>query len=394
MTSPPAPVGWHIRATAAACLLVLVSGLVTASHRLGTRDAIESAVTVPPQLEPIGQVYRRLQLEAVEVPGNDDLVRAAIEGMLGTLDDPYASYFDPEALAAFNEQLEGNFSGVGLVLQEAPEGLTVVTVLEGTPAAAAGVMVGERIVAVDGRAVGELPIQVVVERIKGQEGTAVTISLEGGPAGRRDVTVTRARIAIPTLQVRRLDDHAGYVRLLQFDEQAGEDVRDAVEGLVAAGARGIVLDLRGNPGGLLVEAVRVASVFVEEGPIVSVEERVGRRETFTASGEALEELPLVVLVDQGSASASEIVAGAIQDLGRGRVVGQTTFGKGTVQTVRVLADGSGVKFTTAQYYTPSGDSIEGAGVVPDEAVPAVAGSDAQLVAAQRALQSMLAAASG
>ncbi|HWB72472.1 MAG TPA: S41 family peptidase [Egibacteraceae bacterium] len=396
MTSPASPLDWRARATAVACLLVFVAGLVVASHRLGTLGAAPGAAGLPSELVPIREAYQRLQREAVDVPGDAELVRGAIEGMLGTLDDPYAVYYDPAALAAFHDQLDGRFSGVGLVLQEAPEGPTVANVLEGSPAAAAGVQVGERIVGVDGRDVHRLPIEAVVPLVKGPDGTPVTLSLEGGTAGPRQVTMRRATIEVPNLETRRLDDGAGYVRLVLFDEEAGADVRSAVERLIADGAQGIVLDLRGNPGGLLIEAVRVASVFVEDGPIVSVEERAGQRETFSAAGEALENLPLVVLVDQGSASASEIVAGAIQDLGRGVVVGTATFGKGTVQTVRVLVDGSGVKFTTAEYFTPSGDSIEEAGVVPDETVApsAAGGTDAQLLAAQRALRSMLAGVPG
>jgi carboxyl-terminal processing protease len=160
-----------------------------------------------------------------------------------------------------------------------------------------------------------------------------------------------------------------------------------VRRLLAEGATGVVFDLRRNPGGYLDEAVDVTSVFVEDGPIVSVEERGRPKQTLSAVGTAATDLPLVVLVDQGSASASEIVAGAIQDLDRGTVVGEKTFGKGTVQTVRRLADGSGVKFTTARYFTPSGDSIEGVGVVPDEQV---SGDGAQLEAARRALAAMVA----
>jgi carboxyl-terminal processing protease len=370
--------------TAAAAVAVLLASSVTAAYREGVSSA---RADLPPAFAALGEVYDEVTSDAVEVPPDDVLAAGAIEGLLAALGDPYAAYYDAAEFAAFNDTLDGEFSGVGLVLEEAPEGLTVVQVIEGAPAAQAGVEVGERLVAVDGRDVRDLPTDAIIDLVKGEEGTEVTLGLEGGAAGPRTVTLTRARITVPNLEARRLDDGGGYVRLLQFSEDAGSEVRAAVERLVAEGARGVVLDLRGNPGGLLREAVDVASVFVEDGTIVSVREREGRVRAHPAEGDALD-VPLVVLVDQGSASASEIVAGAVQDLERGEIVGETTFGKGTVQTVEPIVGGAGVKFTTAQYLTPSGDSIEGVGVVPDRV--AAGDADAQLAAAQEALRMLLA----
>ncbi len=182
---------------------------------------------------------------------------------------------------------------------------------------------------------------------------------------------------------------AGYVQLRQFTSGVGADLRDEVDKLVERGAKGIVLDLRGNPGGLLNEAVDVGSVFIEQGRIVSVKERGTRARVYNAQGDALEDLPLVVLVNKGSASASEIVAGAIQDADRGTLVGQRTFGKGTVQTIHRLDSGGGVKYTTAEYFTPSGDSIEDVGVKPERKV---VGEKEQLAAARNALKALIAAA--
>jgi carboxyl-terminal processing protease len=182
--------------------------------------------------------------------------------------------------------------------------------------------------------------------------------------------VTRAEFDLPIVTSETLEDDVGYINLLQFVEGAGERVREEVAAMVDDGVAGIVLDLRENPGGLLNEAVAVSSVFIEDGNIVTVEERSREREVFEAVGDAYEQVPLVVLVDDHSASASEIVAGAIQDADRGTIVGEQTFGKGTVQTITQLSDGSGAKFTTARYYTPSGDSIEGVGVKPDVEVAA------------------------
>jgi carboxyl-terminal processing protease len=384
----------RVRILAAVCLLVLVAGVTLGSYRLGQQSTGGSAVApdeLPSEFNAVAELYQRVSNEAVEVPSDDKLAEAAAEGMLGALEDPYSAYYTPDEFAELNNLLEGQFSGVGLVLEDTPQGFEAVSVIEGTPAAKAGIESGERIISVNGSDVTDQPIDSVVNRVKGEKGTEVTLGLTGGEGGEREVTLTRARIEVPTLESRVLDSGAGYVRLLQFTETAGEDVRGAVKELRAEGAERVVLDLRGNPGGLLREAVDVAGVFIEDGTVVSVKDRENSKEQLSASGEAFEGMPLAVLIDDGSASASEIVAGAVKDLDRGVVVGQKTFGKGTVQTVRVLADGSGAKFTTAEYFTPSGDSLEDKGVTPDRKVT---GSDAQLDAAVEALQGMVAGTGG
>jgi carboxyl-terminal processing protease len=216
----------------------------------------------------------------------------------------------------------------------------------------------------------------------------VELTLAGGSQGEYTVTITRAEIQVPQIDSRLLDEGAGYIQLLQFSDSVGADVRSTAEKLLEQGAEGIVLDLRGNPGGYLNEAVEVASVFIDDGPIVSVQERQGARQMYEAEGNALD-VPLVVLVDSGSASASEIVAGAVKDRGRGELVGEQTFGKGTVQTIHSLSGGMGAKFTTARYYTPSGSSIEDTGITPDRVVE---DSEDQLAAAQAELNEQLARA--
>lgn len=403
------------RFVAVVCALVLVAGLAAVSYRLGEGsgaeesgaavlteppddpgsgqprdddgDAAAAPAELPDDFSAIAELYERITSEAVEAPGDEELLEGAIEGMLGTLDDPYAVYYDSEEFADFNEMLDGTFSGVGLMLEETPEGAEVVSVLPDGPAEEAGVEPGERIVGVDGRDVSDAPLESIVDLVQGEEGTEVTVGFEGGSEGPRELTMTRATIDFPHVEAERLDDGAGYVRLMHFSGNAAERLREAVGDLLDDGATGIVLDLRGNPGGLLREAVAVTSVFVPDGPVVGVKERGEERQTLTATGGALDDVPLVVLVDNRSASAAEIVAGALQDRDRAPIVGTPTFGKGTVQTVRTLGDGSGVKFTTAEYFTPSGDSIEEVGVVPDERVE---GEEEQLTAAQEALRSLVA----
>ncbi len=383
------------RLTASACAVVLLAGVGVVAYEEGSRAAavpVSSFGAASVQGgDVVTEVLGKIDAGAVRAPDDEQLVEGAVDGLLEALDDPYAEFYDAEEFAAFNDMLDGEFSGVGLILEEKPDGLEIVNVLEDTPSSRAGIEVGERIVSVDGTDVESKPIDVVVDLVKGEEGTDVTLGLAGGPKGRREVTLTRERIDVPNLEARLEDDGTGYVRLLQFSSDAGEQVRREVDRLVADGAQGIVLDLRGNPGGLLPEAINIASVFIEDGAIVSVKERDTPRETYTARGDALESLPLVVLVDKGSASASEIVAGAIADADRGTIVGQTTFGKGTVQTIQRLQAGGGLKFTTAEYFTRSGDSIEGIGVEPDERVT---GADAQLEAARRVLRAQLAGTPG
>jgi len=383
------------RITATACALVFVAGVAQAAYSRGLADAgggrAAASTDAGDGLGVVAEVLEQLDADAVKAPDGDKLADGAVDGILRALDDPYAQYFDADEFAEFNDALDGEFSGVGLVLEEGPKGVRIVSVLDGTPAAEAGITEGERIVSVDGTDVSDKPINVIVERVKGEAGTDVTLGLAGGSQGRHEVTLTRRQIDTPNIEAKQLDDGTGYVRLLQFTGGVGDAVRGEVERLVAEGATGIVLDLRGNPGGLLPEAISIASIFIEDGPIVSVQERDAERRNYSARGDALAELPLVVLVDKGSASASEIVAGAVQDNDRGDIVGTSTFGKGTVQTIQTLDSGGGVKFTTAEYFTPSGDSIEGVGVQPDQMVR---GEDAQLAAAQRALQAAVARANG
>jgi carboxyl-terminal processing protease len=368
-----APRSWWRRAglapTVVGVVLAVVAGvglylLVSRGTAAGSSPSADAVA----DLDPVIELYEALNESAVDAPDAEKLVDGAIQGMLDQVDDDYARYFPAEDFEDFNASLDGTFSGVGLMLTDTPDGPVIVSVLEGTPAEKAGIEEGERIVSVDGEDVSGDPLEQIVAKVKGEAGTTVTLGLAGGDEGRRTLRITRAEFDLPLTTREMLDGDIGYVRLYQFAEDAGERVRGDVRALLDGGARGIVLDLRTNPGGLLNEAVSVASVFVEDGEIVSVQKRGGDREAYDAGDDAFEDVPLVVLVDERSASASEIVAGAVQDADRGPIVGETTFGKGTVQTIAQFSDGSGAKFTTARYFTPSGDSIEGVGVEPDLAV--------------------------
>ncbi len=351
----PIVVGVVLAVAVSAGLYLLVAG-----DRAASADANADA-----ELRPLTELFDALTRDAVDAPDPAELVEGAIEGMLDQVDDPYARYFGEEAFDEFNASLDGTFSGVGLMLEDTPDGPVIVSVLEDTPAERAGIVEGERIVEVDGEDVSGDPLESIVAKVKGPAGTDVKLGLAGGEAGRRTLEITRAEFDLPLVNAELLDGDVGYIRLFQFAEGSGARVRREVRRLIDEGAEGFVLDLRGNPGGLLNEAVAVASVFIEDGEIVAVEERGGKRQSLEAVDDAFERVPLAVVIDERSASASEIVAGAIQDADRGPLVGETTFGKGTVQTIAQFSDGSGAKFTTARYFTPSGDSIEGIGVEPE-----------------------------
>lgn len=359
-----------VRLIAIACAVVLLGDIGAmaffAGQAMGTPGADYAQTDSPEDPDLVEEVIGRLQNEGVNTPQEEKLVRGAVDGVLRALGDEHAAYYDAEEYAAFNQMLDGEFSGVGLELQQRNRTVIVVRVIEGAPAAEAGVRRGEQIVAVDGRDVRGKPIDLIVSMVKGRAGTKVSLGLKSA-AGTRTVTIERETIELPSFQAQMLPDGTGLIELRQFTSGVGAEVRTAVDQLSAEGARGIVLDLRGNPGGLLPEAIDVSSIFIEEGPVVSVRERDKEPQVYRAQGQAVA-LPLVTLVDRYSASASEIVAGAIQDADRGEVLGEPTFGKGTVQTIQRLDAGGGLKFTTAEYFTPSGDSIEDRGVQPDRRV--------------------------
>ena len=320
----------------------------------------------------VEDAFDEIQASAVDAPGAEELARGAIKGMLEVLkkDDPYALFYSPTAYRSFQELTTGEFSGIGVWLKDKEGELTIVSVLPSTPAVEAGLQEGDVIETIDGEPVSSLTSDEAVAHIKGPEGTKVALGIvRDGEA--LDFEITRAEIALPNLQAKLRRDDVGYIQLFGFARGAGDEVREHVSDMLDQGAEGIVLDLRNNGGGLFSEAVEVASVFIEEGEIVIYRER-GRSEgddvddtPYEAEGDAFEDVPLVVLVNEGTASASEIVAGALQDQERATLIGTTTYGKGSVQEVVRLRDASALKLTTAAYLTPDGRDINGSGIEPD-----------------------------
>jgi carboxyl-terminal processing protease len=316
----------------------------------------------------VGEVQGIIAADALKPSSEDSQTKGALDGLLTSLDDKYAEYFDPKANSEFQMDAKGEFFGVGMTVGMEEDTPTIGTVFKDSPAQKAGIKTGDRIIGVDGVR-KKWALDEVVGRIRGPLGTKVTIEMSrDGAAQLLTFTITRARITIPNIMSEMVGRDVGHLRLMGFNERTAEDLRAEIKALEAKGARGLVLDLRGNPGGLLSSAVGVTSLFVESGVIVRVDER-GKPETEEmALGGVATTKPLVVLIDGSSASASEIVAGALQDYKRATIVGEKSYGKGSVQAIRPLSNGGAVKLTNAHYLTPKGRVIDGRGVVPDVVV--------------------------
>ena len=301
----------------------------------------------------------------------DDLIYGAIRGMLATL-DPHSVFLDPEQYAAIKSEAQGEFGGIGVELVRRPGGVRVVERYEGSPALKAGLRIGDLIIAVDGTSLAERSLVDVVRRIKGPAGSTVRLTVLRGPLREKhELDVVRSLIRVVSVDARSLGDGIGYVRIRSFTERTGQDVVHALARLKSDRAlTGLVLDLRDNPGGLLNEAVRVADIWLDQGVIVSTEGRNQPPDQEVAHPKGTEPgYPIIVLANGGTASASEIVAGALQDHARAKVMGTQTFGKGSVQTVIELEDKSALKLTVARYFTPKHRSIMGVGITPDIVVP-------------------------
>lgn len=295
---------------------------------------------------------------------------AALRQALEQLNDPYTRFLDPKQYQALTSQTSGELSGVGLRLQlhEETKALTVVEPLANSPASAAGLRTGDRILAIDGRSTTGMSVETASELIKGEAGTRVTLRIERDSRAPYDLPLTRARIELPNVahELRQEgDQRIGYIRLTEFSSHAPDQMKAAIQDLLSKNVNGFVLDLRGNPGGLLQASVEISRMWLDGGAIVRTVDRHGNSDQIMANHTALTQLPLAVLVDGNSASSSEILTGALMDNRRAVVVGTRTFGKALVQAVHSLSDGSGLAVTVAHYYTPGGTDISHRGIMPN-----------------------------
>ena len=297
----------------------------------------------------------------------------ALRDALEQLDDPYTRFMDPKQYERLTNQTAGELSGVGmqLKLDEESKTLTVVSPIKNSPAIKAGIQAGDQIVEIDGDSTQGLSVEKAAEKIRGAVGTEITLRIRRDSVEDFEVTLTRARIELEAVYYRlnpEGDRKIGYIQLREFNSHASEQMLEAIEDLKEQQVDGFVLDLRGNPGGLLRSSIEIARMWMDAGAIVSTIDRQGDRQEVRANSTALTDLPAVVLVDKNSASASEIVAGAMKDNKRAVIMGDRTFGKALVQSVYSLSDGSGIAVTIAHYYTPNGTDISSTGVTPDVAI--------------------------
>jgi len=307
-----------------------------------------------------------------EMPDMQEVTYAAIHGMLNTLDDDYTAFLEPNIAAIEAEDATGAFEGIGAFVGLDEQGnLEIAGTFEDGPAEKAGLLAGDRVLGVDGVSLVGSTLYEAISLIRGPANTQVTLLVEReGVAEPFEIIVTRARLDIPVVEVEMRDDGIGYIRLYEFSTPASERMEQGLEELLAQEPQGIVLDLRGNPGGWLEQAVEVADLFLDDGVIVSERWSDGREYEFEAhAGDVGEDVPLIVLVDRSSASAAEIVAGALQDRERAMLVGELTFGKGSVQQVFALSDGSELRVTAARWFTPQNQAIHGQGITPDIEIP-------------------------
>ena len=318
-------------------------------------------------LQIFAEVMAQVKKHYVEETKTKDLVQGAVRGMLTSL-DPHSSYMTPEMYKEMQVETKGEFGGLGIQIGIKENRLTVIAPIEDTPAFAAGIQAGDFITKVNDDPTKDLTLMEAVQKMRGQKGTTCTLTiLREGIDSPLTFTLTRDTIKIQSVRNKVFEGTTGYIRITQFQESTPDDLSNALQSLKEKEIQGLILDLRNNPGGLLTAAVGVSEQFLESGKmVVSIKGRNGREDEYRArpNGE-MYEYPMIILVNQGSASASEIVAAALQDWGKAVIIGKTTFGKGSVQTILPLSDGSGLRLTTAKYYTPKGKSIHSVGVKPD-----------------------------
>ena len=335
-----------------------------------TRTALSQNDGDGASLEDLQDVMKQVQGTYVEEVSRDKLIRSAIDGMVSDL-DPHSGYLDPEQYKSMQVNTQGEYGGLGLRVTEQEDGfIEVIAPIEGTPAAASDIKAGDLIVAVEDTPTQQLDLSAAVKKMRGEPGSEITITLRRSGQEPFKVTLQRENVTIEPVRTQAFQQ-IGYLRITRFNKQAGSAVSNAIETLrqdkVDGEMRGLVLDLRNNPGGLLKQAIKVSDVFLDDKQVVSARGRGGNvsRSYATQAGRQVGEIPIVVLVNAGSASASEIVAGALRDHDRAIVLGTRSFGKGSIQTVKPLESGGALRLTTARYYTPSGDSIQAEGIKPD-----------------------------
>jgi carboxyl-terminal processing protease len=351
-------------------ILTLIFVVASAGVLIGRWSIVGAEGEGYEELKVFTEALSMVKKNYVEDVKAKDLVYGAIKGMLSAL-DPHSSFLNPEAYKEMQAETKGEFGGIGIQIGVKEGMLTVIAPIEDTPAYKAGIKAGDKIIKINNESTKDMSLHDAVSKMRGVPKTSVTITiLREGWKETKDFTLVRELIKIKSVKSKLLEDGIGYIKISQFQEQTAADLSTAIEKLMQEKMNSLVLDLRNNPGGLLNSAVSVTSQFLPSGKlVVYIKGKKGERTEYNTGDDLPNyDMPMIVLVNEGSASASEIVAGALKDWNRAVILGAKTFGKGSVQSVIPLSDGSGLRLTTAIYFTPKGTSIQATGIVPDIAV--------------------------
>lgn len=351
--------------------ILLTAGLTIFALTFGEKKVVEVAAPVErEEFSKLYDAYDELKEKYYVELDEDAVITGAINGMFDSLEDPYSDFMDEVEAEQFNSDLSSSFQGIGAEIQERNGNIVVVSPIKNSPAEKAGVQPGDTILTVDGKSIQGMSASEAVLLIRGEKGTPVTLTIQRGESEELiEMTIIREDIPIETVYGEMGDDKVAHIQITSFSEQTYNELLKILEEYDANGMKSIILDVRQNPGGFLTSAIDIANLFVEEGkPIVQLQGRNGEAEVSLAEGGKKFDQPVVVLIDNGSASASEILAGALSESAGAKLVGLTSFGKGTVQTVSYLPDGSNLKYTTGKWLTPNGNWINEKGITPDEVV--------------------------
>ncbi len=361
-------------------LVIIILGIFVIFGPYSDSKVSTRSKNIYKEIKTFNEVLDMVQKNYVDEVDSTVLIQGAINGMIKSL-DPHSAYMTADVYKELEVETQGRFGGIGIEITISKDVLTVVSPIEDTPAYKAGVKTGDQIIKIDGKSTKDITIMDAVKKLRGPRDTKVTITiLRDNMDKPKDIVLTRATIQIKSVKAKTFDDHIGYIRIASFHERTSADLKKALSEVSekAKPMKGLILDLRNDPGGLLNQAIEVSDMFLKSGIIVSTRGRTKNMGTKTMArdnGSQEVSVPMVVLVNEGTASAAEIVAGALQDNGRALIVGTQTFGKASVQTVIPLEDGSALKLTTARYYTPKGRSIQAEGIKPDIIINWVKPSD-------------------
>ncbi|CAH0275899.1 Carboxy-terminal processing protease CtpA [Peribacillus sp. Bi96] len=348
-------------------VIFLTAGITTIALTFGDEKVDSLAPDKHSEFEKLYSTYDTIKDNYYEEIDEDKLVDGAINGMINSLDDPYSAYMDKKEASSFHESISSSFEGIGAEIQEQDGQIMVVSPIKGSPAEKSGIKPNDIILSVDGKSVEGLSSSEAVLKIRGKKGTKVDLSISrAGESAPIELTIKRDTIPIETVYAEMLDDGVAKIQVTSFSEHTVQELKTALEEMSKKDMKGLVLDLRGNPGGLLDQAIDMASLFIPNGEVVlQVEERSGNKEVYKSKNDGELKIPIAVLIDDGSASASEIVAAAVSESADIPLIGVKSFGKGTVQTAQDFDDGSNFKYTAAKWLTPKGNWIHKKGIKPD-----------------------------